>query len=406
MPKLRNRKPRRVVVTGLGVVSSLGIGWEPFWKNLMAGKSGISRITAFDTSKYDRHYAGEVKDFDPTKFMNKKKAAQLGRASQMAIAASKLAVMDAKLKLEGNIQNRMGVCIGTTVGELPYLEKYHDNPVNVLPSFFSNFSSSSLAANVALELKLHGYNRVFATACSAGNYAVGQAYDFIRMGMSDYMLAGGSDAFSRVIFTGFERLFAIAPEKCQPFDINRKGMLVGEGSGMVLLEDYENAISRNAHVYAEIVGYGLSCDAYNMTEPSIEGVIKVLKRAIINSGLEYKDVNYVSAHGTGTKENDKVECLAFKRVFGKIRQNIPISSIKSALGHTMGAASALETIVCCLVINMAAIPPTINYEEIDPDCNVDCVPNVARRKEVNIVLNNSQAFGGNNACLVIKKVNG
>ncbi|MCX5680926.1 MAG: beta-ketoacyl-[acyl-carrier-protein] synthase family protein [Candidatus Omnitrophica bacterium] len=399
---------RRVVVTGLGVVSSLGIGWQEFWKNLLAGKSGISKIESFDTSEYDRHYGGEVKNFDPSKFISKHKIFQIGRASQMAVAASKLAIEDAGLTLSNVTCDRFGVFIGTTTGEIALLEKYYEEERNRSSgrhpiADFLVFPSNSLSINIAKDLNLKSDNVVFANACAAGNYAMGRAFDLIKSGQIDYALAGGVDGLSQVVFTGFTRLLAIATEKCQPFDKNRKGMIPGEGAGILVLESFESAQKRKARIYAEILGCGLSCDAFHMTSPSADGITKALNKALEISCVPAKDVDYISAHGTGTVENDEEECLAFKNIFKDKLKRIPISSIKSMLGHTMGAASAIEAIACCLIIKDQVIPPTINFETKDPDCDIDCVPNQSRKSKVNIVLNNSQAFGGNNAVLVLAR---
>jgi len=408
MKSRESNKNRRVVVTGLGVVSSLGIGWEEFWKNLIAGKSGISRVSSFDTSAYDRHYAGEVKNFDPTKFMSAKKAARMGRASQMAIAASKLALKDATIQPTSLREMTTAVSIGTTTGEIQLLENFNDNCFIPQKQLMSNqlvsvFPSSSLSSIIAAEFKLKGWNTVFATACASGNYAIGQAVDLIRSGKVEFAFAGGVDAFSRIIFTGFNRLFAVAPEQCQPFDRNRKGMIPAEGAGILLLETLESAQRRRAHIYAEVLGYGLSCDAAHMTISDSKGITKAIERALISSQINIDEVDYISAHGTGTQENDAAECVAINRVFGNLSQKIPVSSIKSALGHTMGAAAAFGAITCCLTIENHEIPPTINFNEKDEKCNVDCVPNMFRKHMVNVALNNSQAFGGNNACVTFRK---
>lgn len=408
MNRLRKEENRRVVVTGLGVISSIGIGWEEFWKSLMSGKSGISRITAFDTSKYDRHYAGEVKNFNPERFIDKQKIPKIGRASQMAIAATKLALKDANLTLNNLVKSKMGVCIGTTTGEIGILEELDNSKCSKKRTSFHSdsvpiFPSSSLSSNVALELKLKGYNCVFATACAAGNYAVSRAFDLIRSSKTDFAFAGGADGFSRIVFTGFARAYVVAPRKCQPFDKDRKGMIPGEGAGILLLESFESAKKRNAKIYAEILGYGMSCDAWHMANPSVKGITKAIKRSLENSQVPITDIDYINAHGTGTPENDKAECKAIKKVFGKRANNIPVSSIKSMLGHTLGAASALEAIACCLVIKNNEIPPTINLEEKDPDCDIDCVPNKGRKHKVKTALNNSSGFGGNNASLILRK---
>jgi len=397
-----------VVVTGLGVVSSIGIGWEEFWKNLIAGKSGISKITAFDTNQHDCHYAGEVKNFNPEEFINRKRIKIIGHASQLAIAASKLALRDGKLPDKDLDNYRIGIVLGTTMGESRVIENIIENNVrlnemDVQAMLALTYPANALSINTANELKLSGDNLVFSNACSAGNYAVSRAFDLIRLGRVDYMLAGGTDALSRVAFIGFGRLFAMAPEKCQPFDKNRQGMMTGEGSAIVLLEPLETALKRGAKIYAEILGYGLSCNVQDLTAPSVEGIIKAIQHALLRSNIKENEVDYINAHGTGTLENDEAECRAIKMIFGKRSSQIPVSSIKSMLGHTMGAASAFETIACCLAIDKDQIPPTINFEEKDPHCNIDCVPNKGRSHQVNIALNNSQAFGGNNACLVFKK---
>lgn len=399
---------KRIVVTGLGVVSSIGIGKEPFWNALINGKSGISKITSFDTKDFPTHYGGEIKDFHPEDFIDKKKTERLGRASQLAIASAKLAIQDAKLELSGFDREKIGVAIGTTMGESKILEEIDEIWVKkgdqaIEPNLIPRLPANVISSNVAIEFKLKGPNFLISTACAAGNYAIGYACDLINKGAADLMLAGGADGFSRIAFTGFNRLFAIAAEKCQPFDKNRKGMMVGEGAGVLVLETLENALKRKAKVYAEVLGYGLSCDAHHMTAPHAPGIAKAIEKALKETNLKPKDVDYINAHGTGTLANDKEECLAIKEVFGDYSKKLVISSIKSMLGHTMGAASAIEAIACCLTVKDDIIPPTINYETPDPECDIDCVPNISRKLKVNIVLNNASAFGGNNACLVLKK---
>src|SRR3989338_11196592 len=313
----RANSGRRVVVTGLGVVSSLGIGWEEFWKNLMAGKSGISKITSFDVSKHDRQYGGEVRGFDPAKLISKVKLKEMGKASQFAVAAAKLAIKDAGLSVEDLRAGGAGVCIGTTMGESQVLEqivrhtfvnkeKIRENRVLLYPT-------NAISANVGRYFKLTGANLIFANACAAGNFAIGRAFDIVRSGKASSMLAGGADALSRGAFTGFGRLYAMAPEKCQPFDRDRKGMILGEGSGMLILENLESARKRKAHIYAEIIGYGLSCDAYHMTEPSVDGVSRSLRESLAEAHVRPEKVDYISAHGTGTKENDQAESDAINR---------------------------------------------------------------------------------------------
>ena len=399
---------KRIVVTGIGVISSIGIGREAFWSALLAGKSGISPVTSFDTKEYPTHNGGEVKDFNPGDFIQKDKIETLGRGSQLALSAAKLAVKDAGVDLNSLVPDKIGVAIGTTMGESRILEHIDqvcvkDGPGAIDPSLIPRLTANVLCANVGIDLRLQGPNFLFSTACAAGNYAIGFAFDQIRKGAADVMLAGGADGFSRIAFTGFNRLLAIAPEKCQPFDKNRKGMMVGEGAGVIVLETLENALNRKACIYAEILGYGLSCDAHHMTAPHAPGIAKAMEKAMKEAGIKPEDVDYISAHGTGTPANDKEECLAIKEVFKEDSKKVMVSSIKSMLGHTMGAASAIEAIACCLAVKDDKVPPTINFETPDPDCDIDCVPNVARSSKVNIALNNASAFGGNNACLVLKK---
>ncbi|MFA5060628.1 MAG: beta-ketoacyl-[acyl-carrier-protein] synthase family protein [Candidatus Omnitrophota bacterium] len=399
---------KRVVITGLGVVSSLGIGWEDFWPNIMAGKSGISKIESFDTAPYDRHFGGEVKNFNPEHFIDKRKIPQLGRASQMAIAASKLALKDAKIKLDELAKRKCGVCIGTTMGESQAIESMvkqitDSGRFNAKKILILEYPADSIAANVSRYFGFKERSFLFANACAAGNYSIGYAHDLISSGKAEYMLAGGADALSRIAFTGFGRLYAMAPEKCQPFDKNRKGMMLGEGSGILFLESLDSAKKRKAHIYAEILGYGLSCDAFEMTAPKIEGVVKAMERSIKQSGIQKEEISYVSAHGTGTPENDTAECQAINKALGSNTPKVPVSSIKSMLGHTMGAAAALEAIACCLSIEKQEVPPTINLEAQDPECKIDCVPGKGRKHKVGTVLNNSQAFGGNNACVAMRR---
>ncbi len=401
-------KNKRVVITGLGVISSIGIGWQEFWKNLIAGKSGITKISSFDTSMYDRHFGGEVKIFKPEEFIDLRKISKLGRASQMAIAATKLGLKDGTLNINKIDRSKMGVFIGTTTGEIQLLEHYNDYQYKQARDFLKEtilvYPASSISTNVALEFKITNRNAVFATACAAGNYAVAYAYDQIRASKLDYAIAGGADALSRIVFTGFNRLLAVAPEKCQPFDKNRQGMIPGEGAGILLIESLASAQKRKAKIYAEILGYGLSCDAHHMTNPSSDGVSKAIKKALKNSNVDPGEIDYISAHGTGTIENDLAESQAVNRVFGKHGSRIPMSSIKSMLGHAMGAASAFETIACCLAIQNNEIPPTINVENQDPKCLINCVPNKSIKLKIETVLNNSQAFGGNNACIIIDTI--
>lgn len=400
---------RRVVITGLGIVSSIGIGKDEFWSNLIKGKSGISRIELLKSSYYLSQRGGEIKCFQSDTFIDRRKINSLGRASQFSIAASKLAIEDSQILIKEIKKENVCIFMGTTMGETQLMEEMDSvwlkkgyDKVKFLS--ISSYPSNNISVNMALELKVHGENYVIPTACAAGNYSIGYGFDTIRNHEEKcIILAGGSDAFSKVAYSGFSRLYAMAPEKCQPFDKNRKGMMLGEGAAILVLESLDSALKRKANIYAEILGYGLSCDAYHMTQPSEEGISKCMTKAMDEAKISIDDVDYISAHGTGTLQNDKTETAAIKKVFGKKYKKIPVSSIKSMLGHTMGAAAAIEAVACCLALKEGILPPTINYETPDPECDIDCIPNKARKQKVNIVLNNAYAFGGNNACLVIKK---
>ncbi len=401
------RVNNRVVITGMGVVSSIGIGKDDFWRNLIGGKSGISEVERFDTSKFTVHRGGEVKDFSPEKFIPRSRALSMGRGSQLAIASTALALDDGMLDIKDTVPGEIGIIIGTTMGEAPSIEmidRYwtEKSEEDVCSSNILKFPVNNLSDNVASIFGLKAHSYVIPTACAAGNYSIGYAFDLIRTGRMNMMLAGGADPLSRLAYTGFSRLFAMAPEMCQPFDKNRKGMILGEGGAILLIESLHHAEDRNAKIYAEILGYGLSCDAFNMTIQSESGIVKVMEKAIRNSGIKKEDVDYISAHGTGTGINDKTETSAIKKVMGERAPMTPVSSIKSMLGHTMGTASALEAITCCLAIADGVMPPTINFETPDPECDLDCVPNKARKKKIRIALNNSFAFGGNNACVALK----
>ncbi len=404
--KNRNNQ-HRVVVTGLGVVSSIGIGWQEFWTHLLAGTSGISAVDYFDTALYDRKHAGQVKNFSPEKFISAARLKHLGRASQMAIAASKMALKDAGLK-KGDIDPyRTGVCMGTTMGEGQVIERFAKQSVehgmNALKSLLPlTYPANSINFNIANEFMLRGENNVFGNACAASNVALGRSADLIRSGEMVMMFAGGCDPLSRIAFTGFHRLVSIATDQCRPFDKNRTGMIPGEGAGVLILENAEHAQRRGARIYAEILGYGCSSDAYHMTQPNPRGGIKAIQKALHDADISPEDVDYISAHGTATPENDKVECAVFHKIFGERIKAIPVSSIKSMLGHTLGASAALESIACCLAIHEGKIPPTINYETPDPECDIDCVPNTFRMHRVRIALNNSLAFGGNDCASVMK----
>jgi 3-oxoacyl-[acyl-carrier-protein] synthase II len=397
---------KRVVITGLGVISSIGIGKDEFWNSLLQGKSGISPVSSIDTANHFTHNGGEVKNFNPAVFIPKDKISIWSRASQLAFAGAVLCLKDAGLSPIDLSGATVGVCTGITSGPIQVIEHINDIRIKNEPlknDLICQLPVHSMPAVISRELGINGPNLIFSTACAAGNYAIGYGFDLIRLSRADIVLAGAADSFSRISFTGFNQFSAVASEKCQPFDKNRKGMIPAEGAGILVLESLENALNRKAQIYAEILGYGLSCDAHHMTNAAIDGIAACMRKALQLTGISVDEVDYVSAHGTGTPTNDRHECAAIREIFGQRYKKIPISSIKSMLGHTMGAASAIEAIACALTIKDGVIPPTINYETPDPECDIDCVPNQARAHTVKIALNNSYAFGGNNASLVLKK---
>lgn len=376
----------------------------------MAGHCGIQVVSSFDTSKFPVHRGAEVRDFHPTDYVFTLSPAEIGRASQFAIVAAKQAINDADLFLTESEAQNFGVAVGTTSGEPQMIERFDDDFVGgrldrINARFISTYPCHVLAVHVACELGLGGEVVTIPTACAAGNHAIAHAYDELRSGRTDLMLAGGADSFSRITYSGFSRLGAIAPELCQPFDLDRKGMIPGEGAAFLLLETLEHARNRGARVYAEVAGYGLSCDAHHMTaaHPQGEGGVRAMQTALDFAGLGPEKVDYISAHGTGTPTNDKLETIAIKRVFGSYAQRIPVSSIKSMLGHAMGAASAIEAVACVLAISEGSIPPTINLLKPDPECDLDFVPLTGRQHDVKVALNNAYAFGGNNSSVVFAR---
>jgi 3-oxoacyl-[acyl-carrier-protein] synthase II len=399
---------QRIAVTGLGAVSPVGTGREEFWRSILAGRSGIAPVRSFDTSRYPVHLGGEIPDFDAAEHLQVLTPGTAGRASELAAAAARLALADAGLDPADLPPERSGVAMGTTSGEPLEVETFDDLYVageldRVEPRFMDLYPCHTIAAAVAAEVGFAGPNAMIPTACAAGNYAISHAVATLQAGRADLMLAGGADSFSRITYTGFARLGAIAAERCQPFDKNRQGMVPGEGAGVLVLEPLERALERGATIYAEVAGYGLSCDAHHMTaaHPEGDGAVRAMEQALRSAGLEPDDVSYVSAHGTGTPTNDRLEAAAVRRLFGGRR--VPVSSIKSMLGHTMGAASALEAIACSLAVAEGWVPPTINFEEPDPDCDLDVVPNEAREMPVEVAMNNAYAFGGTNGSVIFRR---
>jgi 3-oxoacyl-[acyl-carrier-protein] synthase II len=396
---------RRVVVTGMGPVSSIGIGVAEFADGLAQGRSGVSPISAFDTTGFTHTNGCEVHAFEPGREVRRLDHTRLGRASQFSVSAAALALRDAGVD-PAELADRPGVIsVGTTDGEsqdLDRLSEYcvHNGNTTLPPETVGRVPASWLSASIAHEFQLRRVEAVtLPTACAAGNYAIGYAYDVLRLGEAEYALCGGADAMCRKTFAGFYRLGTIAPEVCQPFDAGRKGILTGEGSGMLFLETLDSAQRRGARIYAEILGYGMTCDARHPVAPDQASIAECMRRAHANCGVTPGDIDLVSAHGTGTRANDLTEAAAIREVFAEAAP--PTISIKSMIGHTMGAASALAAIGCALALDRGFIPPTINHEQTDPECGLDCVPNQARPAQLRIVQNNAFAFGGNNAILIL-----
>jgi len=391
----------RVFITGVGVVSSIGLGRRAFFDALGAGKTGISPLESFDASSVGRNFAGEVKQFNPRDHLTQAELKRTGRCSAMALAAARMAIEDARIggKLSGD---RTSVVVGTTMGEADVIgELDHawikNGPRAVNRTLLPKYGSTLLPIHIARAVGAQGMILCMPAACAAGNYAIGFAADLIRAGRADVVLCGSSEIIQELEFAGFARLAAMAPERCQPFDLNRQGLILGEGAGMLVLESEAHATRRNAALCAEIGGYGLSCDAYHITRPhpDAEGSIVAMRQAIERSHLSPNDIDFVNAHGTGTKANDHAEAKVMKTIFGNRR--VPISSVKSMIGHCMGAASALEAIACIYTLESGIYPPTIGYETPDPECDLEVVGNVAGTGRADVVLNNSLAFGGYNA---------
>ncbi|EHM29021.1 putative 3-oxoacyl-ACP synthase II [Streptomyces sp. W007] len=401
---------RRVVLTGFGVISSIGIGAAEFTESLREGRSGVSPISVFDVEGFAHGNGCEVKGFEPEQWITRTPVQELGRASRFAVAAARMAVQDAGLDPEELAGQRGLISVGTTDGESFELDQLvaaelADGPENMDPEIVRRVSAARLSTAIAQELGLSDVEApTIATACSAGNYAIGYGFDAVSSGEVDFALCGGADAMCRKTFTGFYRLGTIAPEFCQPFDADRKGILTGEGAGVLVLESLESALARNATIYAEVLGYGLNCDAYHQVAPKGDSVAECMRIALENAGVKPQEVDLISAHGTGTKANDITEAGAIREVFA---EDTPRTiSLKSMLGHTMGAASALGAIACGLAITHGFIPPTINHRRTDPECDIDCVPNQAVDADLRIVQNNGLAFGGNNSIVILGKYAG
>lgn len=407
---------KRVVITGMGVVSPIGCGLDNFWNGIKTGKCGIDEITAFDTEEFSVKLAAEVKDFNPNDYMEKKEAKRMDRFCQFAVAASQMAMDDSGLNLKDENIQRIGVIIGSGVGGINTIEteltKLHTKgPSKVSPFFIPMIISNMASGLVAIKFGVQGINMSVVTACASGANAIGESFRKIQTGFCDVMIAGGSEAsITPATIAGFSSMSALCTSRDKnrasiPFDNERGGFVMGEGAGMLILEEYEHAKARGAHIYSEIVGYGATCDAYHMTtpEPNGYGAAAAMLSAIEDAGIDKEEIGYINAHGTSTPYNDKFETLAIKNVFGEYAYSIPVSSTKSMTGHLIGGAGAIEAIVSSMALKEGFLPATINHMVDDPDCDLDIIPNIGRNVEISYVLSNSLGFGGHNTTLLFKK---
>jgi len=403
----------RVLVTGMGVISAAGHGAKAFWESLSAGRSAVTRIETFDTAELGRHVAAEIKDFRARDYLTAAEARRTGRCAAYTLAAARMATVDARLGPASVERSRFAVVIGTTMAEAQDMERLEHAWIRrgtdavktrASSSVLARCGSNLLPIHVARSLGAGANLLTLPGACAAGNYAIGLGADLIRTGRADVVLAGGVEIVQQLQFAGFVRLGAIAPERCQPFDKNRQGLILGEGCGMLVLESEEHAVRRGADAVAEFGGYGLACDAYHITRPHPEGTgtVAATRRALAEAGIGPDDVDFINAHGTGTHANDLIEAKATREVFGA--RPVPISSVKSMIGHAMGASSALEAVASVMTVKTGVYPPTIGHEEPDPDCAVAIVANEAQTGKSDVVINNSLAFGGYDAVSVFARV--
>ncbi len=408
---------RRVVITGVGLVTPLGIGVKQSWEALCAGKSGIGEITRFDASGFPTRIAGEVKNFNPEDFLPKKDAKRTQLFIAYAVAAARMAIEDSRLVINEANANRVGVLTGCGLGGLDILEEntkilQDKGPRRVSPFFIPMMIGNMAPGMISIQLGAKGPNASIATACAAGTHAVGEAYKIISRGAADAMITGGVESvITPTCLAGFSALKALStrndePQRAsRPFDKDRDGFVVGEGSGILILESLEHALNRGAHIYAEVCGFGMSGDGFHMTAPAPdgEGAARCMQAAIDDAGISHTAIDYINAHGTSTDLNDVYETKAIKAVFKEKAHSIPVSSTKSMTGHLLGGAGGIESVFTALAIHDSIIPPTINLDTPDKDCDLDYVPNVARKAELEYAMSNSFGFGGTNACVVLKK---
>lgn len=408
----------RVVVTGMGLVTPLGIGLQKNWDSLVAGRSGIDKVTRFDPERLPSQICGEVKNYNPEDYIERKEIKKMDTFIQYVLGATQMAFDDADLKRpDKEIAHRYGAVIGVGLGGLPAIENYKGilekkGPKRLSPFFIPMLLANLAAGQISVRWGLKGPNVCTVTACASGNHAIGDAMKFIQRGIADVMITGGSEScITELAMGGFCAMRALStrnddPKRAsRPFDADRNGFVMGEGSGVLILERHEHAIERGAKIYAEVSGYGLSADAYHITspDPDGEGAAMSMNMAIQDAGVTVEDIDYINAHGTSTPLNDKLETIAIKRTFGEQAHKIPISSTKSMTGHLLGASGGIESIFTVLSIRNGVVPPTINYENHDPDCDLDYVPNQSRQVDIRYALTNSFGFGGTNATLLFQK---
>jgi len=408
---------RRVVITGLGMITPLGIGVKESWEGLIAGRSGIKRITQFDSSNFPTKIAGEIQDFNPEDYIEYKEIKKMDRFIHFAIAATKMAMDDSGLQITASNAEKVGVIVGSGIGGLHAIEHYHSvllekGPRRITPFFIPMLVINLASGQISIRFGAKGPNSAVATACATGSHSIGDAYKIIQRGDADTMIAGGTEAVITPLgIGGFNAMKALStrndePEKAsRPFDIDRDGFVMGEGAGIVILESLEGALDRGAKIYAELAGYGMSADAYHITSPVPDGkgAARCMKVTLKDGGADPSEIDYINAHGTSTKYGDEIESKAIKTVFGEHAYKVAISSTKSMTGHLLGASGGVEAVIVVLSIYNGIIPPTINLDKPDPECDLDYVPYKSRKMAVNYALTNSFGFGGTNACLLFKK---
>lgn len=408
---------KRVVITGLGAVTPIGIGRDKYWNSLLKGKSGIDYITRFDTEKYDTKIGAEIKDFSPEDFMDRKEARRMDRFTQYAIVGTSLALEDGDIKLEKLDKERMAVVIGSGIGGMETLEKEHSKllergPKRVSPLFIPMMISNMAPGQISMVYGIKGPSFAITTACASSTHAIGESFRMIQRGIADLIITGGSEgAITPISLAGFNSMKALStrneePTKAsRPFDKERDGFVIGEGAGILILEELNHALDRGATIYGEIIGYGATSDAYHITapDPDAEGAKRAMELALKDGKIHFSNIDYINAHGTSTYYNDKLETLAIKKVFKEHAYSLAISSTKSMTGHLLGAAGGIEAIATILAIKEGIIPPTINYENPDESCDLNYTPNTSIKRDIKYALSNSLGFGGHNASILLKK---